>query len=117
MKTLKLLAAGLLLAATLGAATAATAADVRLFVRHQVADYAVWRKVYDSVGPLQKKSGVYFQAAYQSADDPNDITVIHDFHSLAKAKAFVASPELKAAMEKAGVKAAPQIWYTTKVAK
>jgi quinol monooxygenase YgiN len=57
--------------------------------------------------------GVVAQAVYQSTDDPNDVTVIHDFHSLEKAKAFAASPELKAAMEKAGVKAA-QIWYTTK---
>ena len=34
-----------------------------------------------------------------------------------KAKAFAASVELKAAMEKAGVKGAPQIWLTTKAAK
>jgi hypothetical protein len=37
---------------------------------------------------------------YQSADDPNDVTVIHDFHRAEKAKAFAALPELKAAMEK-----------------
>ena len=54
---------------------------------------------------------------YQSTDDPNDVTVIHDFHSLVKAKAFAASAELKATMEKAGVKGAPQIWYTTRSAK
>ncbi len=31
--------------------------------------------------------------------------------------AFAASPELKAAMEKAGVKGAPQVWITTKSTK
>jgi hypothetical protein len=36
---------------------------------------------------------------------------------LEKAKAFAASLDLKAAMEKSGVKGAPQIWYTTKRAK
>jgi hypothetical protein len=50
-------------------------------------------------------------------DDPNDVTIIHDFHSLGKAKAFAGSPDLKAAMEKSGVKVAPQIWYTTRGAK
>jgi len=54
---------------------------------------------------------------YQSVDNPNDVTVTHDFHSLEQAKAFAASPELKSAMEKSGVKGAPQIWYTTKSAK
>jgi quinol monooxygenase YgiN len=63
---------------------------------------------------MQKKQGVIYKAVYQSTDDPNDVTVIHDFHSLDKARAFAASAELKAAMEKSGVKGAPQIWYTTK---
>jgi len=110
--------AGLLLGVALCGATAtARAADVRMFVRHEVADFATWKKGYESFRPTQRKMGVYAQAVYQSADDPNDVTVTHDFHSLEKAKAFVASPELKAAMEKAGVKGAPQIWFTTRVAK
>jgi hypothetical protein len=92
----------------------ATAADVRMFVRHEVADYAAWRKAYDSFAPIQKKAGVYYQAVYRSADDGNDLTVIHDFHSLEQAKAFAANPELKAAMAKGGVKGAPTIWYTTR---
>ena len=88
-----------------------------MFVHHEVADYGAWRKVYDAFGPTQKKLGVIYEAVYQSTEDPNDVTVIHDFHSVEKAKAFAASPELKAAMEKSGVKGAPQIWYTTKSTK
>lgn len=103
--------------AALGAAGAARAADVRLFVRHEVGDYGSWKKAYDSFAPMQKKMGVTYQAVYQSTEDPNDVTVIHDFHSLAKAKAFAASPDLKSAMEKSGVKGAPQVWYTTKSSK
>jgi ABC-type sugar transport system substrate-binding protein len=103
--------------AVLGAAGVARAADVRVFVRHEVADYAAWRKAYDSFASMQKKMGVFYQAVYRSTDDPNDVTVIHDFHSLEKAKAFAASADLKDKMEHAGVKGAPQIWYTTKGAK
>jgi quinol monooxygenase YgiN len=113
MKFKSVLAASLLALGVLSAATPALAMDVRMFVRHEVADYATWRKAYDGFRATQTKMGVVAQAVYQSTDDPNDVTVIHDFHSLEKAKAFAASPELKAAMEKAGVKAA-QIWYTTK---
>jgi ABC-type sugar transport system substrate-binding protein len=117
MKIRNLLIACLMGFAVLGAAGVARAADVRMFVRHEVADYGAWRKSYDAFAPTQKKLGVTYQAVYQSTDNPNDVTVIHDFHTLAKAKSFAASAELKAAMEKSGVKGAPQIWYTTKAAK
>jgi ABC-type sugar transport system substrate-binding protein len=117
MKLRKLLMATLMAVAVMGAADGARAEDIRMFVRHEVADYAVWKKAYDGFAPTQKKMGVVFKAAYQSTDNPNDITVIHDFHSLEKAKAFATSPELRAAMEKAGVKGAPQIWYANKVSK
>jgi hypothetical protein len=53
-------------------------------------------------------------SVYRSADNVSDVTVIHDFKSVEKAKAFATSPELKAAMDKAGVKGAPQVWITTK---
>ncbi len=103
--------------AALGAVGESRAADVRMFIRHEVADYGAWRKAYDSFAATQTKLGVTYQAVYQSTDNPNDVTVIHDFHSLEKAKAFAASNELKAAMEKAGVKGAPQMWYTVKSTK
>ena len=85
-----------------------------LFVRHSVADYPAWRKVYDSVAPLQKAAGVTAEAVYRSADDPNNVTVTHEFTSLQAAKAFAGSEDLKAAMQRAGVLGAPTIWFTTK---
>jgi hypothetical protein len=114
MKIKNLLISGFMAVVVMGAAGAAWAEDVRMFIRHEVADYGVWRKAYNAFAPTQKKMGVIFQAVYGSTEDPNDVTVIHDFHSLEKAKTFAASPELKSAMEKAGVKGAPQIWYTTR---
>jgi ABC-type sugar transport system substrate-binding protein len=117
MKYKNLLIAALMVVAVIGGVGTARAADVRMFVRHEVADYGVWRKTFDAFAPTQKKQGVIYKAVYRSTEDGNDVTVIHDFRSLEKAKAFAASPELKAAMERAGVKGAPQIWYTTRSAK
>jgi quinol monooxygenase YgiN len=93
-------------------AAPASAADVRMFVRHEVTDYATWRKGYDGFKPTQKEMGVTAQSVYQSIDDPNDVTVVHDFKSEDHAKAFVASEKLKAAMQASGVKGAPAIVYT-----
>jgi len=117
MKIRKLLITVALAMGTMGAISTSYAGDVRMFVRHEVADYAAWKKAFDGFAPVQKKGGVYFKAIYQSVDDPNDVTVVHDFHSLEKAKAFAADPGLKAAMEKGGVKGAPQVWFTNKAGK
>ena len=96
----------------LSMASPADAAGVQLIVRHQVADYAAWRKVYNSFAATQKKLGVKAQSVYQSTDDPHDITVLHSFATLDEAKAFTASDELKSAMQNAGVTGMPQIWIT-----
>ena len=94
------------------AATPASADGVRMFVRHEVTDYASWRKAYIRFGATQRQMGVVAQSVYQSTDDPNDITVVHDFKSEEDARTFTASDKLKSAMQRSGVKGAPTIWYT-----
>ena len=109
MRTFILLST-LLLAFT-ATATPASAAGVRMFVRHEVTDYAAWRKAYDAFQPTAKKMGVTSGVVYRSTDNPNDVTVTHDFKTLNSAQAFAESSELKTAMQNAGVKGAPQIWF------
>lgn len=87
-----------------------------MFIRHTVKDYRAWRKVYDEDAPaIQKAKGVTAQAVYQSTDDPNDITVTHEFPTREVAQAFVSSDELKKAMQSAGVVGAPTIWFANKI--
>jgi hypothetical protein len=88
---------------------------VRIFVRHDVTDFAAWRKAYNDFDEKRRKMGVTAQAVYRSIDDANDVTVTHDFTSAEKAKAFASSSDLKAVMEKAGVKGTPQVWFTTRM--
>jgi hypothetical protein len=83
----------------------AEAADVRMYVRHDVTDYAAWRKIYDAFDAERRRLGVTAQAVYQSVDNPNDVTVWHDFKTSEAAKAFASSPNLKNAMQNAGVNA------------
>ena len=84
---------------------------VRLMVRHSVKDYAAWRKAYDEFDATRKDKGVLNAAVFQSVDDMNDVTVTHDFETADAAKAFADSPELRSAMEKAGVAGQPTIWF------
>ena len=85
-----------------------------MFVRHRVADYAKWRQVYDNFGPSQQRLGVTAQAVYRAADNPNDVTVTHDFAALEAAQQFAASEDLHKAMSEAGIVAEPTIWFATK---
>jgi hypothetical protein len=85
-----------------------------MFVRHSVADYGAWRRIFDNFAPTHAALGVTDKAVYQDADDANDITVTHEFATLEAARAFAASPELKAAMHDAGVTSAPSIWFATR---
>ena len=85
---------------------------MRMYIHHEVNDYAAWKKAYDAFDPTRKILGVTAQTVYRSVDDPNDVTATHDFRTADKARAFAASPELRTAMEKAGVKGAPQVWIT-----
>ena len=88
---------------------------VRWFVHHRVRDYAAWREVYDGFADVQKAGGVRAQAVFRSVDDPNDVTVIHDFDDVATAKAFFASPDLRDAMMRAGVEGEPELFLGEQV--
>jgi hypothetical protein len=50
-------------------------------------------------------------SVFQSVDDPNDVTVWHDFESAEEARAFVSSDALRRAMQEAGVQGQPEIWF------
>jgi predicted phage gp36 major capsid-like protein len=86
---------------------------VRLFARMRVADYESWRKEYDAFYGERGSLGVLGAAAFQSVDDPNDLTVWHDFETEEIARAFVASDALRDVMQRAGVDGEPQFWFVT----
>jgi len=88
---------------------------ITLFERATVADYATWRDAFAAFAMVLKEKGVVASTVYQSVDDPNDITVAHEFATLEEAKAFVESQELKAARPGAGVSETPTVWFTTRV--
>lgn len=82
-----------------------------MLVQHKVKDFAEWKKVYDSVFDLRKSNGELSDSIYRDVSDPNSLTVIFKWDSLSNAKKYAQSPELKAAMEKAGVDGPPKIFF------
>ena len=82
-----------------------------LIVRHKVKDYAKWRPVFDADAANQKAAGLSNPRVMRSADDKNEIVLLFDCKDTKKAKEFAASPDLKAAMMKAGVVDQPTIYF------
>jgi quinol monooxygenase YgiN len=82
-----------------------------LLIQHHVKDYAEWRKVFDSVSNLRKSSGELSAQVYRDVSDPNKLTMVNQWDSLANAQKFAQSPDLKAAMEKAGVDGPPVVSF------
>ena len=80
-----------------------------LAVRHQVSDYAAWRKVYDDVEPLRAQYGCTAQRVLRLLEDGNDLFITHELRSAAQASGFAGDPELREAMDRAGVQGMPRI--------
>ncbi len=63
----------------------------------------------DEHDAARKQAGIIGYAVNRRADKPNTVVVYLQAESLDQLKAFASSPDLKAAMQKAGVVGAPQI--------
>ena len=83
---------------------------VLLVVRHKVRDFAAWKEAFDAHRAVQAAAGLSNARLFRSVDDDSEVIVLLDAADVGKAKQFVASPELKSAMEGAGVVDKPDIF-------
>lgn len=87
-----------------------------ILVRHKVSDYAKWKSAYDGFDALHKAHGVIHAQILQGSEDKNEVVVLTEIESLAKAKQFAASEDLKKAMEACGVVGHPDVYFLEKAA-
>ena len=85
-----------------------------MFARHQVNDFASWKKVYNEVAPLREAGGVIAASVHRDANDPNTVVVYHQFTDLSALEAWTTTmneEEFQSALAKAGVKPETlQVW-------
>ncbi|MEM7526398.1 MAG: cyclase [Pseudomonadota bacterium] len=85
---------------------------VRLFIRHKVRDFDFWLKAYSSTPKFREEGGVVAHSVHRSISTPDDVTVVHDFEDVEKARAFAQNPALGEIMVKIGVQGEVAIWLT-----
>ena len=82
-----------------------------LVIRHKVKDYEKWRLEFDRHASAQRSAGLTSPRVFRSSDDPNEVVIFFNARDTAKAKDFVASPDLKSTMAKAGVVDSPTFYF------
>jgi quinol monooxygenase YgiN len=85
-----------------------------LFVVHDVKDFGAWKQAYDAFDGERQSMGVTGHGVYQAEENPNQITIYHDFESMDAAKAFMQSDRLREVMVEAGVQGEPKVWFTNR---
>jgi hypothetical protein len=81
----------------------------RVFIRHKVKNYAKWKVAFDAFKKARKAGGEKSFKIGNVAGQPNNLCVLFTWESVDKAKVFLRSKELKAAMDEAGVREKPEI--------
>lgn len=84
---------------------------VKMYVRHQVADFNKWKPVFDEHDSVRRQFGCKSIAVFTNIEHPNDVLIVSEWGSKEEAMAFGQSPSLKEAMEHAGVLGMPEISF------
>jgi hypothetical protein len=79
-------------------------------VRHKVSDFAKWKPAYEAHKSMRAAAGIKEGHVLRNVDNPNEVVVFLEVTDLAKARAFMTSPDLKAAMEKSGITDKPDVF-------
>jgi hypothetical protein len=74
-----------------------------LLIRHKVKDFKKWKAAYDGHSPARDGVGLKERCLLRNTKSRNDVWIVFEANDLARAKAFCASADLRAAMKKAGV--------------
>jgi heme-degrading monooxygenase HmoA len=82
-----------------------------LLIQFHVKDYGEWRKIFDSSQSVRKSYGGISSQVYRDSRDPNAVTVVNKWDTVANAQKFAASSELKEAQMKAGVLGVPAVLF------
>lgn len=82
-----------------------------MIIKHKVADYDKWRKVYDSHDSIRNAYEITHYVIGRGMDDANIILTIDKISDVQKAKDFSVLQYLKDAMKKAGVISKPEFSY------
>jgi len=85
-------------------------------IRHNIKDYPLWKNMFDGFMERRHAGGERSFRIAHAAGDKNDLCLVFEWDTAANARRFLDSPELAAAMKRAGVVGKPQICVAEELA-
>ncbi len=79
----------------------------RLMMMHRVKDWNIWKKEFDDHQSIRMAAGLIDRGVGYSIGDNHMVTIVQAVTDMKKANDFLASPDLKEKMAKAGVEGTP----------
>ena len=89
---------------------------VNVFVRHRIKDYTVWKQVFDGFAAKRRVGGEQTYRVARLVGEPNNLCLFFEWDTAANAERFIASAELRNAMQQAGVTEQPEIYIAEEIA-
>ena len=80
-----------------------------VFIRHNIEDYPRWKKEFDGFVEKRRAGGERSVRIAHAVGEKNDLCLVFEWDNAANAKRFLDSPELAAAMKRAGVVGKPEM--------
>jgi len=81
-----------------------------LLIRHRVADYSAWKRVFDEQAPTRWANGGRGGHICRDADDPTEIVILLDWDDPRRARLYSQSDELHESLTMAGITDHPDLW-------
>jgi len=97
--------------------TTAIQQTVRVMVKHKVKDWEAWKKSFDSHKQVRIDAGLTDRVLGHVVGDDHSVIIVFAVADVAKAKAFMASKDLKDKMNEAGVVGPPDVFFYRVAAK
>ena len=82
-----------------------------ILIRHKVRDFETWKTGYDAHQPKRIEASLAEKYLLRGADDANEVVILFEAQDLNRAKAFVASADLREKMQEVGVIDKPDIYF------
>ena len=82
-----------------------------LWVRHKVADFSDWKRVFDSHSAAQQAAGLRVERVLRNMDNPNEVFLFFEVEDLEKARGFISSPDAAEGKQQSGVVDDPDVYF------
>jgi hypothetical protein len=82
-----------------------------ILIRHNVRDFKAWKRGFENHRPKRLEAGLSEKQLLRNTDNAEEVVLLLEAEDLGRAKAFIASAELRETMQTFGVVGKPEVYF------